>query len=73
MEREFSRHHFHNPVRKWLKLIILEAKFKGSCGIRYFKQPGVISLSILVMGLLHHVLHVTQIDDSGKVGACHNY
>lgn len=64
--------HFHNPMREWLKLI-LEAKFKGSSGIRYFKQPGVIRLSILVRGLFDHVLHATQIDDSGKVGAYHEY
>jgi hypothetical protein len=52
-----------------MELIIVEARLRGSYGIRYFKQPGVvIRLSILVRGLFDHVLHVTQIDDSGKVG-----
>jgi hypothetical protein len=60
-------------MREWLKLIILESRFKGSSGIRYFKQPGVIRLSILVRGLLAHVLHATQIDDPGKMGACRDY
>lgn len=33
----FPDMHVHNPMREWLKLIILEARFKGSSGIRYFK------------------------------------
>jgi len=52
---------------------ILEARFKGSSDIRYFRQPGVIRLSILVRGLFDHVLYVTHIDDSGEVGACQDY
>jgi len=61
--------HFHNPTREWLKILIIEARFKGISGIRYFKQPGVIRISILVRGQFDHALRATQIDDSGKVGA----
>jgi hypothetical protein len=63
----FPDMHFHNPTREWLKLIFIEARFKGSSGIRYFKQPGGVHLPILVRGLFHHVLLATQINDSGKV------